>query len=346
MCQILGINTAEPTSFAMSFRKFCDRGGCADVHKDGWGMCLYQGRGIRSFYDTTACCHSATARFVQDAFSAHHQRTSNLLAHIRYATHGDVRLENLHPFVRELWGISWCFAHNGDLPLFAHISKGHHVLLGQSTADNLSFHAIGETDSEAVFCAILNALKAEFRELPTLSELHEFLLQLCDEIVGKGDIFNFILLCGPYTLFAYSWPGQRPASDTWNGLYYLVRQTLSSPISASVELEDEDYSVKIPASTEMNNSAAAGPEKDPQPQRVAIIATKPLTDEAGWIEMKPRELLMFDRGVPHSKSTELDAIEQEGRGLSSKCFPKAACPVCRGTPITNSKQDIIQHVRK
>ena len=82
---------------------FCDRGGCADVHKDGWGLCLYQNRdrGVRSFYDTTACCHSAMARFVQDStFSTNNLRTSNLLAHIRYATHGDVRVENLHPFVR------------------------------------------------------------------------------------------------------------------------------------------------------------------------------------------------------------------------------------------------------
>ena len=80
---------------------FCDRGGCADIHKDGWGLCLYQNRGVRSFYDTTACCHSAMARFVQDStFSTNNLRTSNLLAHIRYATHGDVRVENLHPFVR------------------------------------------------------------------------------------------------------------------------------------------------------------------------------------------------------------------------------------------------------
>ena len=207
-------------------------------------------------------------------------------------------------------------------------------MLGKSTADNLSYHAIGDTDSEAVFCAILDALKAEFRELPTLHELHEFLLKLCDEIQGKGDIFNFILLCGPYTLFAYSWPGQRPTSNTWNGLYYLVRQASSSSpptTTASVKLEDEDYSVEIPATTESTD-----PQQ--QQQRVAIIATKPLTDEAGWIEMKPRELLMFDRGVPHSRLTELDVVESQGRGLFSKCFPKAACPVCQGTPITTNNR--------
>ena len=33
------------------------------------------------------------------------------------------------------------------------------------------YHPIGDTDSEAVFCAILNALRAEFNELPTLPVL-------------------------------------------------------------------------------------------------------------------------------------------------------------------------------
>ena len=28
-------------------------------------------------------------------------------------------LENVHPFTREMWGILWCFAHNGDVPTFS-----------------------------------------------------------------------------------------------------------------------------------------------------------------------------------------------------------------------------------
>ena len=33
----------------------------------------------------------------------------NMMAHIRYATQGEVSLENVHPFSRELWGIQWTF---------------------------------------------------------------------------------------------------------------------------------------------------------------------------------------------------------------------------------------------
>ena len=86
------------------------------------------------------------------------------MAHIRYATQGEVSLENVHPFQRELWGIIFTFAHNGEVPLFTNVSADNIPLLGRTTANDLHFNPIGDTDSEAVFCAILNALKAEFPE--------------------------------------------------------------------------------------------------------------------------------------------------------------------------------------
>jgi predicted glutamine amidotransferase len=42
-------------------------------------------------------------------------KSRNVIAHIRKATQGVVQLENCHPFLRELWGRHWIFAHNGDL---------------------------------------------------------------------------------------------------------------------------------------------------------------------------------------------------------------------------------------
>jgi len=349
MCQLLALNAQRPTAFSYTFRKFCHRGGCGDIHKDGWGMCFYEGErgGIRSFYDTAACCHSPTAKFVQQ-FPA---RTANLLSHIRYMTHGEVSIENLHPFTRELWGIAFCFAHNGDVPLFAQqdCRTTHHILLGKAKVETLAYHPIGDTDSEAVFCAILDALRAEFRELPTLHVLHDFLARLCEEIVNHKDgvIFNFILACGPHTLFAYSWPGRRPPSTTWNGLHYLIREestaTATPSTSSTSKLEDEDFALDIPhqpqvttATSSSNDTSASDSNKNDNSNRIAIVATKPLTDEPGWIEMKPRELLMFDRGVAYSKSTDLDAVECQGHGLASKCFPKAECPVCSSSNTENS----------
>jgi hypothetical protein len=37
-CQLLGMNCAAPTEFALSWPRFCERGGVSDIHADGWGL--------------------------------------------------------------------------------------------------------------------------------------------------------------------------------------------------------------------------------------------------------------------------------------------------------------------
>ena len=303
MCQLLGMNSTTPASFSFCFKGFCQRGGGTDCHRDGWGLALYEGRGLRVFKDVEACFKSPVARFVQ----AYPTRSQNVIGHIRCATQGRVVLENVHPFSRELWGIPWCFAHNGDVPVFAHQEAGHHILLGKATEDDLAYHAIGDTDSEILFCAILNALRAEFREPPSLSVLFNALKKLAEEVVQKDPtlINNFLLGCGPYTLFCYSWPGQREGSSVWNGLHYIL---LDSSPSNTAHFEDSDYALKLHQTTESN--------------RIAVVTTKPLTEENGWVEMKRGELLLFDNGRRYDGGVELDRIEDQGYGLTSRCFHK------------------------
>jgi glutamine amidotransferase len=181
--------------------------------------------------------------------------------------------------------------------------------LGQTKRENLSYHPVGDTDSEAVFCAILNALRCEFATVPTLPILHKFIKKACDEIIaGRDDdtIFNFLLGCGQYTMFAFSWPGKRPGSKVWNGLYYIVRE----PPFSTVNLIDCDYSIDFDRVTTPGD-------------RVAVITTKPLTNEKGWKEFKRGELLMFDHGKPYSDPEMCASVEREGRGLlGNKCCLK------------------------
>lgn len=322
MCQLLGMNCAQPTDFSFSFRGFCERGA---IHSHGFGLAIYEGKGVRSFLDTLPAPTSPVAKFVQQYPICTH----NMIAHIRYATTGAVSLENVHPFQRELWGIVWAFAHNGQVPKFDDSTPlSRQPLLGSATMDDFHYHPVGETDSEAVFCQILNALKAEFDELPTLPVLHRFLSQLCEEIIlGDEDttIFNFLLGCGQHTLFAYSWPGSRPGSTVWNGLFYLIRGLTSKTAS----LVDCDYSINFSEATASN---------DP----VAIIATKPLTDEEGWVEFKRGQLLMFNNGLTYETPRCCEVAEREGRGLISKYFERRTerrCASLENRPCTR-----IRHV--
>lgn len=330
MCQLLGMNCATPTDFNFSFRGFARRGGDTDKHsvgsvtrskytilsfsisrfiiiliQHGWGLAIYEGNGLRTFLDSQPAADSQVAQFVE----TYPIKTLNMLAHIRYATQGKVALENVHPFAREMWGINFSFCHNGEVPKFSGKPFHECPLLGRSTKRENTFYVpIGDTDSEATFCAILNALRAEFTELPTLPVLFETLQRLCAQIV-QGDedctILNFLLGCGQYTQFAYSWPGARPGSTVWNGLFYTVRK----PPFSKARLADVDYSVDFSTCTSPND-------------RVAVIATAPLTVNEEWKEFKRGELLMFDNGLAFSETYDCHEVEQKGRGLFSRVLPK------------------------
>lgn len=305
MCQLLGMNCATPTDFNFSFRGFARRGGETDKHEHGWGLVIYEGRGLRTFHDSQPAADSDVAHFVE----GYPIKTLNMMAHIRYATQGKVALENVHPFQREMFGINWSFAHNGEVPKYSNKPYSEYPLLGRLTnRDQNFYHPVGDTDSEAVFCAILNALRAEFNELPTLPVLYETLQNLCAQIVESDEeltIMNFLLGCGEHNLFAYSWPGSRPGSKVWNGLFYTVRR----PPFSTANLADMDYSVDFSKCT----TAA---------DRVAVIATAPLTTNEEWKEFARGELIMFNQGIAISTEYETLEAENEGRGLLSRVIPK------------------------
>ncbi|MFN9980355.1 MAG: class II glutamine amidotransferase, partial [bacterium] len=102
-------------STCVSFTGFAQRGGITDKHSDGWGLAFYEGRGVRAFHDSMPAAHSPVAALIKE----YPCKTLNMLSHLRYATVGLVALENVHPFQREMWGISFIFEHNGDLPKFS-----------------------------------------------------------------------------------------------------------------------------------------------------------------------------------------------------------------------------------
>ena len=233
-----------------------------------------------------------------------------MLAHIRYATSGQVELSNLHPFSREMWGIQWCFCHNGQIALFDDQPESWIGPTCSTDSDDESddedrpervYFPVGDTDSEAFFCAVLNSLRAQFTDsMPTLPVLFDALKNLCDEVVQynpAGTILNFMLTCGPNVLWVYSWPGARPGSKVWNGLHYTIR-------GSSTKLGDADYSVGV---------SMPGSKED----QVAIVATAPLTDDEEWIELKPGELILMDDGLPRVSIRDLFRVEILGHGLNN-----------------------------
>lgn len=211
MCQLLGMNCNVPTDIVFSFTGFSTRGGQTDTHKDGWGIAFFEGVGVRHFVDHEAAVASPIAELIK----RWPIKSKNVIAHIRKATQGRVALENCHPFVRELWGRYWVFAHNGDLKEFAPRLDG-------------AFRPVGNTDSERAFCYMLQEMRRRFGDAPPqLDALRAVLGQLCADIARHGT-FNMMLSDGS-ALFAHC----------STSLHYIVRQ---HPFATAV-LSDEDMTV-------------------------------------------------------------------------------------------------------
>jgi glutamine amidotransferase len=175
MCQLLGMNANTPTDIVFSFTGFSTR---AEEHKDGFGIAFFEGAGLRHFVDAQSARQSPVAELVR----GYPIRSTNVMAHIRKATQGRVALENTHPFVRELWGRYWVFAHNGDL-------KGYTPRL------HASFHPVGDTDSERAFCWLMQELAKAHASLPPVGELTATLRELAPVVAAHGT-FNFMLSQG------------------------------------------------------------------------------------------------------------------------------------------------------
>jgi len=179
MCQLLGMSCKEPANINFSFEGFRARGGLTDEHKDGWGIAFYRNNSFDVFLDHEPAANSALA----DEINKSDIKSKTIVAHIRKATVGGVKLSNCHPFQRELWGKTWLFCHNGDLKYF------HPELTGK-------FQPEGDTDSERAFCLLLQRIKQEFGEQePASPELFHALDIFSREIENFG-IFNIIFSNG------------------------------------------------------------------------------------------------------------------------------------------------------
>jgi glutamine amidotransferase len=257
MCELLGMSANVPTDIVFSFTGLMQRGGGTGPHRDGWGIAFYEGRGVRLFQDPAASVESEVARLVQ----RYPIKSETVIGHIRQANVGQVSLANTHPFVRELWGRNWCFAHNGQL---------HDLRMSTDF-----YRPVGDTDSEAAFCDLLNRVRRAFPEPVTVEMLLPVLIQACLAYREKG-VFNCMLSNGDW-LFCFC----------STKLAHITRRAPFGP----ARLKDVDVTVDFHAETTPKDV-------------VTVIATEPLTDNEDWTLFQPGEWTLWRRGerIAHGKA--------------------------------------------
>lgn len=251
MCELLALSANTPTDICFSFAGLIQRGGNTGPHQDGWGITFYEGNGCRSFKDPEPSCNSQIAKFVAD----YPIKSLAVISHIRQGNRGRVGLENTHPFTREMWGKNITFAHNGQLTNYRHLKNDDYL-------------PVGNTDSELLFCWILQKLKEKYPKRPrNMASAFRYVAKLCKEIEKLG-VCNVLMTDGVHMLAYCS-----------NNLHYITRR---APFGKA-ELIDDDLSVNFKDVTTPNDV-------------VTIVATRPLTDNEVWTKIEPSSFKLFKYG--------------------------------------------------
>jgi len=130
-----------------------------------------------------------------------------------------------------------------------------------------SFRPVGDTDSELAFCWLMQELAKAHASVPTVDELTRTLAELLPQPAAHGS-FNMLLS-----------NGQALWAHCSTQLHWLER---AHPFGAA-RLADDDLSVDF------------GPLTTPG-DRVALVATQPLTTGEPWVAMEAGELRVFVDG--------------------------------------------------
>jgi glutamine amidotransferase len=132
-----------------------------------------------------------------------------------------------------------------------------------------AFRPVGDTDSEHAFCWLMQELAKSHASVPSVEELTLTLRELLSQPAAHGT-FNLLLSNGQ-ALWAYC----------STKLHFVER---AHPFGQAT-LADDDVSVDFAALTTPDD-------------RIAIVATEPMTCDERWVAMAPGELRAFVRGVP------------------------------------------------
>jgi predicted glutamine amidotransferase len=251
MCELLGLSFNTPVRPNLSFKGFRLRG---KSNPDGWGISFYPDKSTQIIKEPLEAEESLLSEFIELYPKI---KSKIFVAHVRLNSTAPPAHMNTHPFGRELNGISFAFAHNGNLTNY------------QKDFDTLNFKPVGETDSEAAFCHLLNRIKNKKIKFFDNSS-YKWLLDELRYLNNYGK-FNCIFSDGKHLFCYYDMNG-------FNSLFYLHRE---APYDHT-HLSDEHFDIHL---KEQKSTEKEG----------YIIATRPLTDEK-WRKFEPGELKILKNG--------------------------------------------------
>ena len=213
MCELFGITSAESHEINNDLKEFFSH---SNAHPHGWGLACLEANNVQIEKEPIQASKSNHLR----------ERLSTpiiaktALAHIRYATIGNIDYNNCHPFIaKDQQGRTWTLIHNGTIFDYSPLCK----FLKKQT---------GDTDSERILLYIIeqinNAQKATKNPLNASERF-----SLLDGIVtnmSKENKLNLLIFNGEY-MYAHT--------NYADSLHYL--ESDNGVIFSTLPLSDEGW---------------------------------------------------------------------------------------------------------
>ena len=179
MCEVFAMNGTALRRVNEELKEFYSH---SDKHPNGWGLALLE-PDMTNWEKEPLCANES--RYLRERLSEPIMARS-VMAHIRYATIGNVEWRNCHPFCgRDRSGRQWVFQHNGTI--FDYPPLHPYVNVQQ-----------GDTDSERILLYFLDRIDRKMEESGhVLSKEERF--RLLDGIVcdmAHGNKLNLVFFDG------------------------------------------------------------------------------------------------------------------------------------------------------
>lgn len=179
MCELFGISSAKKIPVNDLLREFFSH---SDKHPNGWGLATFD-HGSASIEKEPV--QASRSVYLKERLN-HKLCATTLLAHIRYATVGNMEYDNSHPFVRrDAGGRSWVLIHNGTIFDYPALSP-------------YQYRQEGETDSERILLYLVDQIDREQAAAGRALEASER-FALLDSLIAdmaKGNKLNLIFYDG------------------------------------------------------------------------------------------------------------------------------------------------------
>jgi glutamine amidotransferase len=256
MCRLLGFRSNTPLPLAdpllntqNALIKQSKKDSRGFDHPDGWGIGYYRGGEVIVHKNAAPACEDAAFREQACRLSA-----TNVIAHVRAASVGNITLQNTHPFQYQ----NWLWAHNGTVRPFDDI---YQQFLNRIDPKFLALRQ-GQTDSELCFLLFLT-------ELARLSpaDLNHPLPERTAEGLRRT-VRKILAMTRPFSL-------PKPSALTFlatNGEMLLAFRYVSTLFVLQKDTSAEDW-------------LASASSKKQNAFRVVIVASEPLNGQ-GWQEIE------------------------------------------------------------